>query len=58
MATVAPLVSKWLPARSAKIDVADNGETITLTVGDAGRLESRRLRDPQGQASRCGVADS
>ena len=49
MATVAPLVSKWLPARSAKIDVADNGETITLTVGDAGRLESRRLRDPQGQ---------
>ena len=49
MATVASLVSKWLPARSAKIDVADSGDTIVLSVGDAGRLESRRLRDPQGQ---------
>ena len=49
MATIAPLIAKWLPARSAKIDFADNGDSITLTVGDAGRVESRRLRDPQGQ---------
>ena len=49
MATVAPLVATWLPARSAKIDIADKGDTITITVGDVGRLESRRLRDPQGQ---------
>jgi Protein of unknown function (DUF1326) len=49
MATLAPLIAKWLPARSAKIDFADNGDGITLTVGDAGRVESRRLRDPQGQ---------
>jgi len=49
MAAIAPLIKKWLPARSAKIDVADNGDAITLTVGDAGRVESRRLRDPQGQ---------
>ena len=49
MAAIAPLISKWLPARSAKIDVADEGETITVRVGDAGRVESRRLRDPQGQ---------
>ena len=48
MAAIAPLVAKWLPARSAKIDVADNGDAITVTVGDAGRVESRRLRDPQG----------
>jgi hypothetical protein len=49
MSTIAPLVSKWLPARSAKIDVADDGERITVAVDDAGRVESRRLRDPQGQ---------
>jgi hypothetical protein len=49
MAAIAPLVAKWLPARSAKIDIADKGDAITITVGDAGRVESRRLRDPQGQ---------
>ena len=49
MAVVGGLVSKWLPARSAKIDVSDKGDTISVTVGDAGRVESRLLRDPQGQ---------
>src|SRR5207247_3820726 len=49
MATIAPLVAKWLPARSAKIDVAEKGDAITVTVGGAGRIESRRLQDPQGQ---------
>jgi len=49
MAVIAGLVTKWLPARSAKIDVADEGDAITIAVGDAGRVESRRMRDPQGQ---------
>jgi hypothetical protein len=49
MAALAPLVSTWLPARSARIDVADDGDTITISVDDAGQVESRRLRDPQGQ---------
>jgi hypothetical protein len=49
MAALAPLVAKWLPARSARIDIADNGDTILLMVSDAGRLESQRLRDPQGE---------
>jgi hypothetical protein len=49
MAVVAGLVSKWLPARSARIDVADQGDTISITVGETGRVESRVLRDPQGQ---------
>jgi hypothetical protein len=48
MAAIAPLVAKWLPARNAKIGVVDAGDAITVTVGDAGRLESRRLRDGQG----------
>jgi hypothetical protein len=49
MAVLAPLITTWLPARSANIDVADQGDAITVTVADAGRVESRRLRDPQGQ---------
>jgi hypothetical protein len=49
MAALAPLIAKWLPARSAKIDVADAGDTITVTVDGTGRLKSQRLRDPQGQ---------
>jgi hypothetical protein len=50
MAVLAPLIAKWLPARSAKIDVADEGDAISVTVGDTGRIESRRLRDQQGQS--------
>ena len=49
MAAIAPLVAKWLPARSAKIDVDDAGDAITVTVDDAGRVESRLMRDGQGQ---------
>jgi len=49
MAALAPLISKWLSAQSAKIDVADEGDTISVTVGDAGRIESRRLRDGEGK---------
>ncbi len=49
MAALAPLISTWLPARRAQIDVADEGDAITVTVEGAGRLESRRMRDPQGE---------
>lgn len=49
IAGIAPLITTWLPARTAKIDVAEADETITVTVDDVGRVESRRLRDPQGQ---------
>ena len=48
MATLAPLISTWLSAQHAKIDVADEGDTIVVTVGDVARVESRRLRDAQG----------
>ena len=49
MTVLAPLISAWLPARIARIDVADEGDAITVTVADAGRIASRRLRDPQGE---------
>src|SRR2546423_678479 len=34
MAALAPLITTWLPARIAKIDVADEGDAIAVTVGD------------------------
>ncbi len=49
MAALAPLIATWLPARTAKIDINDAGDALTVTVADVGRVESRRLRDPQGQ---------
>jgi hypothetical protein len=49
MAALAPLVATWLPAQSAKIDIADQGDEISVTVGNTGRVVSRRLRDGQGQ---------
>jgi hypothetical protein len=49
MAGIAPLIAKWLPARSATIGVADEDDTITVTVADAGVVTSRRLRDQGGQ---------
>ena len=49
MGALAPLIAKWLPARIAKIDVEEAGETITVTVANAGHVKSQRLRDPQGQ---------
>jgi hypothetical protein len=49
MAVLAPLVSKWLPTQTTTIDVQDQGDTVTISVGNAGQLESRLLRDQQGQ---------
>jgi len=49
MAILAPLVSTWLPARTAQIDVADEGDIITVTIDGTGKVESRKLRDGQGQ---------
>lgn len=49
MAALAPLISTWLPARTARIDVADEGDAVTVIVDDTGSVESRLVRDAQGQ---------
>ncbi|MGH2561685.1 MAG: DUF1326 domain-containing protein [Thermomicrobiales bacterium] len=48
MGALAPLITTWLPAQSATIDVADEGDAISVAVGDTGRVESRRLVDGEG----------
>lgn len=48
MEVIAGLVSTWLPTASASFDISENGDTISIGVGDAGRVRSELLRDPDG----------
>ena len=48
MAALGPLISNWLPTQAANIAVKDEGETITVTVANVGEVQSRALRDGQG----------
>jgi hypothetical protein len=49
MEVLAPLVAKWLPARTTKIAVEENNGTVTATVGDIGTIRSQRLKNDAGQ---------
>jgi hypothetical protein len=42
------LISNWLPTQTTDIAVKEEGETITVTVGNVGEVRSSLLRDPQG----------
>ena len=48
MENIAALTSSWLPTKTGKIDVSDDGDSITFTVDGAGDLRSQLLRDPEG----------
>jgi hypothetical protein len=50
MENIAPLVSTWLPTRTAQIEVDDAGDSITITASGTGALRSQLLRDPAGTA--------
>ncbi len=50
MAGLAPLFTTWLPTRTAAIAINEGGDTVTVSVADAGEVVSRRLRDPDGKA--------
>jgi hypothetical protein len=51
MEILAGLMSRWLPARTTKIQVQEDGNTLTATVGDSGRIQSRRMADEAGRAT-------
>ncbi len=48
MENIAPLVSTWLPTRSASIGFEEDGDLIRMTADGPGHLTSNRLRDPEG----------
>lgn len=50
MEMIGGLVTTWLPTETAAIDVNEADETISVTVAGAGQMESRLMRDQQGQS--------
>lgn len=45
---VGGLVSDWLPSEKASIRVVRDGDVVSVTIGNAGRVTSKALRDDQG----------
>jgi hypothetical protein len=46
---IAGLVTKWLPTRTTKIEVKEEGDTLTATVDGFGQVKSERLKDEAGR---------
>ena len=49
MGAVGGLVGTWLPTQTARIASQDEGDAITVMVGNVGSVRSQRLRDAGGQ---------
>jgi hypothetical protein len=47
---VAGVISQWLPAKTARIDV-QWGDDTTATVGEVGRVQSKRMKSETGEAA-------
>jgi hypothetical protein len=50
-AVTCSLITAWLPAHVARIEIAEDGDTLVATVDDAGSIQSRLLRDPAGRVT-------
>lgn len=50
MGLLAPLVTTWQPAQTARMLLNEDDGAIILAVGDAGTVESRLLRDAEGHS--------
>jgi hypothetical protein len=48
MENIAPLISTWLPTKTARIEVSDEGDSIAISADGTGALRSTLLRDPAG----------
>lgn len=49
MQMASSLLSKWLPTESTKIEVNDDGNNITASVGNVGQIKSQQLSNQSGQ---------
>ena len=49
MGALSDLIPTWLPTQMTKIEIQEEGDTITATVIGAGFLKSERLKDEQGR---------
>ena len=48
MEILAGLVATWLPTQLARIDLREEGDTLTATVGGFGEVRSQRLKNEAG----------
>jgi hypothetical protein len=45
MEMISSLIAKWLPTQSTKIDINDDGNNLTATVGNFGIIKSEQLKN-------------
>lgn len=49
MEMISSLSTKWLPTQSAKIEVNDDGNNMTVTVGNFGKMKYGELKNESGR---------
>jgi hypothetical protein len=49
MEVIAGLVKQWLPTQAAKVDVLEEGDTLTVSVENFGSVQSQLLKNEAGQ---------
>lgn len=48
MEVISKFVAHWLPTKSTKIDINDDGHNLTATVGTFGQIKSEQLKNESG----------
>ena len=49
MEMISSFSSKWLPTKSTKIDINDDGNNLTASVGSFGKIKSDQLKNESGR---------
>jgi uncharacterized protein DUF1326 len=49
MEMISSLTSKWLPTQSTKININEDGNNLTVTVGSFGKMKYRELKNESGR---------
>lgn len=49
MEMISSLTSKWLPTQSTQIEINDDGNNLTVTVGSFGKMKYRELKNESGR---------
>jgi hypothetical protein len=52
MEVLAGLLTRWLPTQGANIQIQEEDDALTATVGEFGQVKSQRLKNEAGQPMR------
>jgi hypothetical protein len=50
MEMISQLAARWLPTLNTNIDVNDDGQSLTATVGSFGQIKSQQLKNESGRS--------